>query len=142
MNKIVGAIVILIILVGLGMFLMNSKDEETSDNNTNQQSTSEQQQEASNPIATGSEQTVIFNDVGFSPEMLTSKVGERLLIENKTGRQIEVQSSPHPAHSGSPELNIGVIEPGETAAVTLSTAGTFNFHEEQAPDKQVKVVVQ
>ncbi|MDQ3094153.1 MAG: hypothetical protein M3Q70_03190 [bacterium] len=141
MYKVVGAVVVIILVIG-AFVLMNNNNQEDTVSNTNQQNASEQQQEESNPIATGSEQTVIFNDVGFSPEMLTSKIGDRLLIENKTTRQIEVQSSPHPSHSGNPELNIGAIEPGETAAVTLSKAGTFNFHEEQAPDKQVKVVVQ
>ena len=141
MNKIIGVVILLLIVGGAALVLTNQKSDEKSNNSSSRQS-SEAQQQASNPIATGSEQTVVFNDVGFSPEMLTSKVGDKLLIENKTTRQVEIQSSPHPDHSGNPELNIGTIEPGETAAVTLSVAGTYSFHEEQAPDKQVKLVVQ
>lgn len=137
-----------VVILAVGFVLLRPDDKDNNNNQTtpdttNQQTTNEP--EAANNQAdndSGSVQTVIYDQNGFSPEMLTSKVGEKMNIENKSSSTIEVNSDPHPSHTENPELNVGAIEPGATKSVTLTTTGTFGFHNHLQPDEKARVVVQ
>ncbi len=159
MNKAIIAVIALLIIGGGVFMFVGSDDTDTStDSNsavtptqqTSNQQTSDQQQMEQETEAEqesedgdfGSVQTVTYNDVGFSPEKLTSKSGEKMIIENKSSKTIQVQSDPHPAHDENDELNIGAIAPGESKSVILTTKGTFGFHNHVSPDNKASVVVQ
>src|SRR3989344_9375678 len=66
---------------------------------------------------------ITYSQNGFSPKPLTVKVGENVEFMNNSSSNVQVNSAPHPAHTQFPELNIGLIAPGETKSVTFTTVG-------------------
>ncbi len=160
MNKIIMVVVVAFVIIGGGILVLSGSDNNDASLDTNSRDSSSQaeknqqpsdQQQVEDDTTTeeeqetndfGSVQTVIYDENGFSPEMLTSKAGEKMIIENKSSSTIQVQSNPHPSHGGNNELNVGAIAAGEGKSVTLNTKGTFGFHDHLNPDNTANVVVQ
>lgn len=152
MVKVLIAIIVVVLLGAGALVLMTDDDNNNTANGNNtsestdttQQTDNNEQENTDEPADNdfGSSQTVIYDQNGFSPEMLTSKSGEKMKIENKSSSAIEVYSGEHPEHESNSELNIGVIEAGESKSFTLTTKGTFEFHNHLSPDNTATVVVQ
>ena len=70
------------------------------------------------------------------------KVGESVEFVNNSSSNVQVNSAPHPTHELYPELNIGVIAPGETKSVTFTTAGTKTYHNHLNPSQNGQVTVE
>ncbi len=143
------AIVIIVLLLGVGVIVLarpNKADDASTNNTQSSAPASDDNNNADTSDSAdndqGSVQTVIYDQNGFSPEMLTSKAGEKITFENKSSEEIQVSSDPHPEHTENPELNVGTIEPGASKSVTLTTKGSFGVHNHFSPDKKTKVVVQ
>ncbi|KKR57644.1 MAG: hypothetical protein UU05_C0029G0015 [Candidatus Curtissbacteria bacterium GW2011_GWA1_40_47] len=85
---------------------------------------------------------ITYSESGFSPKQLTVKVGESVEFVNNSSSNVQVNSAPHPTHELYPELNIGVIAPGETKSVTFTTAGTKTYHNHLNPSQNGQVTVE
>jgi hypothetical protein len=90
----------------------------------------------------GSSQTITYNDVGFSPQLLTSKVGEKVTVENKSTGALQFSSDPYPTRTDNPQLNLSSVEAGGSITFTPTTIGNFGFHDQNKPDHTGRIVIQ
>src|SRR3972149_9123971 len=63
--------------------------------------------EATSSVTQTKEETVILTKTGFAPTPLTVKAGTKVTWTNQSGTTATVNSSPHPAHTDYPPLNLG-----------------------------------
>ncbi len=103
-------------------------------------STAPTEQEATTTPVGGN--VVTYSDSGFSPAVLTVKVGESVEFKNDSATNIQVNSAPHPTHTQFPELNIGQIAPGESKSVTFTAAGTKKYHNHLNASENGSIVVE
>ena len=86
--------------------------------------------------------TISVTDTGFSPANLQIKVGETVTWTNNISSDIAVASSPHPAHTDYPPLNLGASKPGESKTLMFPTAGTYKYHNHLNPSQYGVIIVQ
>lgn len=135
-NKVVGviiaAIVVLILAAGITFALMNQKtsapqpstdtSEETNDAAGIQpESEASDEQEASI--------TIVYTDDGFSPADYTVKAGDVVRVENKSSSPLQFSSDNHPTHTHQMELNLTILETGESTTFTPTKTGKWGFHD-------------
>lgn len=85
------------------------------------------------PTSSDSQQTtgvtIVFTDKGFEKSSYTVKKGQSVKVENKSNTQLEFSSDNHPTHTGEPELNMSVLQPGESGSFTPTEIGEHGFHD-------------
>ena len=84
---------------------------------------------------------ITFTNDGISPSTLIVKKGIKLTVENKSLNELEFSSDDHPSHTDDPELNMSVLQPGESASFTPLTVGTHGFHDHIDDSKVGKIIV-
>lgn len=72
---------------------------------------------------------VTKTDNGFSPQSVTIKAGQSVTWINDSGTTATVDSSPHPAHTDFPFLNLGEFEDGNSMTLVFPDAGTYKYHD-------------
>ncbi len=144
MKKAILPIILAVVVVGAGAFWFLSRDSEPE--NTDQSTTSPSQvDEADNRQAAGNNQAETNTDTatpsaaeevvitvssnGFSPRTVTVKAGQTIKIVNNTNDTVDFASDDHPTHTIQSELNVGDIEPGESATFTVESVGTWGYHD-------------
>lgn len=133
------------IIIFAGLAVAMNKDDKNTDNTATTNTTNVEQNPTTQPTDDtdkGSVQTITYINGGFSPEKLTSKSGENVVIENKSSGAIQFNSEPHPQHTENSELNVGSVAPGEKKTFVLTTLGTFGFHNHLNPSATGEIVVQ
>ena len=71
-----------------------------------------------------------------SPKQLIVPPGTRVLFVNNDSRSHEMASDPHPDHEDCPQLNRGVLNPGQMRETeNLVTVRTCGFHDHNDPDR-------
>jgi plastocyanin len=86
--------------------------------------------------------TITYSDSGFSPSKTTVKSGDTVAIKNTSSSDMQFDSDPHPVHTDDEELNAGAVAPGQTVTFTVTTEGTFGFHNHLNPGDTGTIVVQ
>jgi plastocyanin len=86
--------------------------------------------------------TITYSDSGFSPSKTTVKSGDTVAIKNTSSSDMQFDSDPHPVHTDDEELNAGAVAPGQTVTFTVTTKGTFGFHNHLNPGDTGTIVVQ
>jgi plastocyanin len=86
--------------------------------------------------------TITYSDSGFSPSKTTVKSGDTVAIKNTSSSDMQFDSDPHPVHTDDEELNAGTVAPGQTVTFTVTTKGTFGFHNHLNPGDTGTIVVQ
>lgn len=140
-----------LLIVVLAMFVIGGGVFALSRNKIDQNTTDVQSETTSSPSPPtnqtegndfGSVQTITYNDTGFSPERLTSKIGEKVQIDNKSSQPLQFSSDPHPDHTDSPELNAETVGPDQSTTFTPTKVGTFGFHNHLEQSKKGTIVIQ
>jgi plastocyanin len=72
--------------------------------------------------------TIIYDGASFNLSAASVKSGGIVRVINKSQKNLEFDSDPHPVHTDNTELNAGGIEPGKSATFTLTTKGSWGFH--------------
>jgi plastocyanin len=85
---------------------------------------------------------VTLSQNGFSPSVVTIKVGQAVTWTNKSGATATVNSDPHPTHTAYPPLNLGSFTDGGTLSLTFTKAGTYGYHNHFNPGEKGTVIVQ
>ncbi len=90
--------------------------------------------------------TVIYDDEGFTPKIITVAKGTTVNFDNKTNIPMWVASDPHPDHTEYPELDaINVTgdypEPKNDFRFTFDMVGTWTYHSHTFPDHTATVIV-
>lgn len=139
------AFIIAVIILGLGIWLFlgtNNNSSTTSSKATpqNTKTTHSQPEVAADnaPVAV----TISYTDSGFTPAQITVKSGDTVEIKNTSHRMLQMDSDPHPTHTDDPELNVGTVRPGESQKFTLTTKGTWGYHNHLNASDGGKVDVQ
>lgn len=86
--------------------------------------------------------TITYTNSGFSPSKVTVKSGDQITIKNDSSQALEFSSDPHPVHTDNPELNQDVLEPGQSRSFTVTTKGTWGYHDHLNEANSGSVVVE
>ncbi|HKX23822.1 MAG TPA: hypothetical protein VJM46_01165 [Candidatus Saccharimonadales bacterium] len=133
----IGAIVALILFGAIAIVGVNSQNSQTDG------STSANRQPNLNAIQEDDvAATVTYTGQGFEPNLSTATVNNYIRIRNRSVRTLQFMSDPYPDHTGNPELNAGVIQPGESKKVYLSQKGRWGYHNALDPSETGTVIVQ
>lgn len=89
-----------------------------------------------------SQGTISYLGNGFSPASLVVKSGSKVTISNNSSNMLQFNSTPHPAHTDDPELNVGVIAPGQSKTITVTRTGSHGYHNHINPGDTGTLVVQ
>ncbi len=73
--------------------------------------------------------TITYTDNGFSPAVTTVMSGDTVAVENKSSNVMQFASDPHPQHTDDLDLNVGNIDPGQTATFKVTKKGNYGFHD-------------
>lgn len=141
-NKILIAVIAVLVIVGgiWAVLAMMNKPADTSKNqSSNEQKSSDQTNTNTNTTVAA---TITYTDSGFEPATVTVKSGSKIKIVNGSQAEIEIASDPHPTHTNNPELNTEDIEPGATATITVTTVGTWGYHNHYSPTKKGSLIVE
>lgn len=84
---------------------------------------------------------ITYRDSGFSPPVLRTTSGTRITIENKSSKDLEFASNPHPSHADNPELNTDVMAPGDSAAIVITNRGTWGYHNHLDPGHTGRIIL-
>jgi len=78
--------------------------------------------------------TITLTSSGASPRDITVPVGARVTFVNNDSAPHDMNSDPHPAHTGCPDLNVGFISGGQSRATNnLNAAQTCTYHDHNQP---------
>lgn len=71
---------------------------------------------------------IAITDTGYSPSLLSIKVGDTITWTSSAAKPSNVSSDPHPSHTDYAPLNLGMFKPGESQTLTFDKAGTYKYH--------------
>jgi len=83
-----------------------------------------------------------YTNSGFQPTSITLKSGGTITFKNSSGSTIQVDSNPHPEHTDNPDLNAGLIGPGQSKTLTLTRTGAWRIHDHLNASHQATVTVE
>jgi plastocyanin len=86
--------------------------------------------------------TITYDSNGFSPSTVTVQSGDSIKVINKSDGEIRPSSDPHPTHTDNPELNLSDIQKGQSATFTVTSKGSWGYHNHYSPDKKGTIVVE
>lgn len=129
--------IIVVILLGAALFMLSQNNTTTDSTPTDQpESTTTTPASGNNNTAENENDTtettgttIIFTNNGFSPQTYTTKVGTRVTVRNDSSARLQFSSDDHPTHREETELNLDVLQPGESASFTPTRVGTWGFHD-------------
>lgn len=132
-NKIlIGAVVLVVVLVG-GFLLMNQSGKMQTQQQGTTTQTQPTTQNGSSPVA--AKNTVMIQNMAFSPATLTIKVGDKVTWTNQ-------DSVGHSATADNNSFDTGVIEQGQSGSNTFTKAGTYTYHCSVHPNMKATIIVQ
>ncbi len=129
-NKIIIGIVILVIVVG-AFLLMKSQYGTTQQQNTSSQT----QTNPTTGTSTMAKNEVTIQNMAFSPDTLTVKVGDKVTWTNQ-------DAIGHSATADDNSFNTGVIAQGQSGSATFTKAGTYTYHCSVHPNMKATIIVQ
>lgn len=121
-------------LLALAAFLVLNSRQASAPTVDSRQSTAGQTSDRANTgqednEAAGKIVTITFTDSGFEPNTIEVKKGTRVVVKNDSTSQVQFSSDEHPSHRNNPEMNLSLIEPGESDTYTAARVGTWGFHD-------------
>lgn len=143
MNKAMRLAIVLagiVVLVAGIVWFSNKNNPSSSGGSTNSGKSSSSN--SSNNTNTNAAATITYDGSSFEPNNITIKKGQTIKIVNQSSSaQLSFASDPHPTHTNEPELNIGSIDPGVSADVTVTKVGTWGYHNHFNPSQAGKITV-
>lgn len=136
---IVTGVVAIVLVIG-GIFAFGHK-KSSSTNTNNTAPTSPTDNTGTGAQTTSAAPTITYNGSGFSPSSVSVNSGDTIAIKNISSSPLQFDSNPHPVHTDDPELNIGVIDSGQTSTIKVVTKGTHSYHNHLNPSQTGTIVV-
>jgi plastocyanin len=132
-QKVLWIIIVAVVVIGgaTGVYFAMQKDAGAPSNTA-------KTSDSSKPASV----TITYSDSGFSPSKVTVKAGDTVAIKNTSSSDVQFDSDPHPVHTDDEELNVGVVAPGQTSTFTVTTKGTFGYHNHLNPSDTGTIVIQ
>lgn len=130
-------VVLALLLGGLGYALIQKKTDtpnaENAQDRTGVQSTAgtnnPSSQDTGEAVDSAAGATITFTDQGFQPRTYRTKKDMTVTVKNDSSTRLQFASDNHPSHTEQPELNLSVLQPGESASFTPTKSGTWGFHD-------------
>jgi plastocyanin len=132
-TTVITVVVAAALLLIVAVIALNTPNRQAADTTVDTTSTSQQTPASSDTEPTNDEEqavaaTITYTDSGFEPSSLTVKSGDAIRVENKSSRSLSFNSDDHPSHTEQGELNVGNVSPGSSRVFTVTTKGTWGFH--------------
>lgn len=86
--------------------------------------------------------SVTYSASGFEPQDLTIKAGGTVVWTNQSEAKMDVASSPHPAHTDYPALNLGIAKTNESKSLSFLVPGTYKYHNHLNASHYGRVIVE
>ncbi|HEY0965418.1 MAG TPA: cupredoxin domain-containing protein [Candidatus Saccharimonadales bacterium] len=130
-------VVAILVVGGLAAYALANQPKQSSPETTNDISSKSDSDNKSTDsdgnTPTSSDQaagvTIVFTDQGFEKTAYAVKKGQTVTVKNESDAQLQFSSDDHPTHTEDPELNLEVLEPGQSASFTPTTVGEHDFHD-------------
>jgi len=135
MRKAIAIVVAVIVLGGLGVYLVHLADESTA----NQHAATSVVPTAT--VKPASQPIIRFNGAAFSPATYTIKVGTGIIFLNTSKTAVTIVSNPSTQQSDHPEINV-TIPAGSSQGVTFTKTGSWGYYDQQSPGVTGTIVVQ
>jgi len=146
MNNKLLPLIIIVLLIGIGLFFFLKKPLPTQTTTTQQIL----------PKPTGhydlGDNSSMYHEVdpheinvtstGFDPAELTIKVGDIVVFKNSDNMKHDIQSAPHPQHTSFKALNLGILEGIDTKSLMFPKKGTYTYHDHLNPSNTGKIIVE
>lgn len=128
--KKIAIIIIIVLVVAAGAFALTREDNpvNTATNTAPSTTTDVTSQETITSTDESTASVITYSNSGFAPASITVRSGDTITIKNSSSSALEFDSDPHPVHTDDRELNIGAVQPGESKTATLTTKGTWGYH--------------
>jgi plastocyanin len=137
---IITVVVVVLAAIGGAIALSGGSSNNSTTKSTSSQPTASSSSQPASDQSSGA--TITYSDNGFSPSTLTVKAGTTITIKNTSSSDMQFDSDPHPAHTDDPELNVGIVSPGQSMTFTVTTTGTHGYHNHLNPSDTGTIVVQ
>lgn len=95
---------------------------------------------------------IVYSDSGFSPKILTVKVGTTVIFSNQSSNPFWPASDPHPIHNGYPtqggcigstfDACKGIVSGDSWWSFRFDKVGSWGYHDHLNPGQKGTVVVQ
>lgn len=159
-KSLIAGLVVAALIIGGGLWFVSKSDNSTNNNTTplTNPSTPTTTNGTTNPSTvsetpspddegamndgSSASAVILYSSNGFSPASVTVKSGETIAIKNESATSMQFNSDPHPTHTENPELNVGAVQAGETKMFTVTTKGTFGFHNHMNDSQKGTITVQ
>ena len=135
-KKTIWVVVAVVVIIGgaIGAYAMTQKDAGAPSNPSTSDSG---KKDSGKKIAA----TITYSDSGYSPSTITVKSGDTIAIKNTSSSEMQFDSDPHPVHTDDEELNAGPVAPGQTITFTVTTTGTYGYHNHLNPSDSGTIVI-
>lgn len=125
--------VVIIVLGGLGTWwFLTAQPTGAPEDPASTPPTSQSPASTAEEITTGI--IIVFTDDGFERPDYTVPAGETVTVKNESSMVVEFTSDEHPTHTDNPELNMGVLQPGQQSTITPQRAGEWGIHDHEHPE--------
>jgi plastocyanin len=131
---------VVVVVVGLGGWWLIASMSANDMNDSSNDTTNGQNQAADEDVEVAA--TITYTNEGFTPATITVKVGDTIKIVNNAENVMYFASDEHPTHLNNSELNIGDIEPGSSATVTVASQGTWGYHDHYNASAGGEIIVE
>jgi len=145
--KLIVGVIVVLIGFGLLVWAVTGKNANAPKSESNNDTTANSSQsDVDDPDQTVSSEetvatTITFTNEGFMPSTVTVKKGTTVTVKNESNQRVQFSSDDHPTHRLNTEMNLDVLEPGESASFTAETVGTHGFHDHIDDSKTGTLVV-
>jgi plastocyanin len=127
-TKIIAAVVLVAVIAGVAIMFSGKKSDTTHTTGSNE---------------TGAASaTITFDGTSFSPDMVAVASGGTVKVVNNSTEEVEPASDPHPTHTDNPEINFEDIAAGQSKTVTVTTKGTWGYHNHHDKNQKGTIVVE
>lgn len=127
-----------VIAVAVVAVLLLGKPAATPTNNTSES----QREGGTNSSTAPPEVTITYDGTIFTLSSTTMKSGGVVKVANKSSKDLEFNSDPHPVHTDNSELNTGRIPAGKSASFNLTTKGKWGFHNHLNASQKGELIVE
>lgn len=131
--SIFGAAILIILAVGGYMVMRGGAPQESGSSTAPPKQTSNDNTDNSAGSQDGATLTINFTDSGFEKTEYEVKRGAKVTVKNNSDMQLQFSSDDHPVHTDNPELNMTLLQPGESATLVPDTVGDWGVHDHLNP---------
>jgi hypothetical protein len=84
--------------------------------------------------------TITYTGTAFEPDLSGIPINSYVRIRNRSTRLLNFASDPYGKQSDEPELNVGVLKPGEDKKFYVSQKGTWGYHNALDPSETGRII--